>query len=415
MTIKGLYDVIEKHAPGAIGRVPITFYKGKKVAVDAHNWMFKTMYGARKISARKTNFAIDNVDNTLTRTEWVKLSLNFVIKWLHFGVTPIFVFDGTYKPEKGETQRKRGLEYKKKIEAYHKTVDELNQVDILDRTPEMVAEVRDKFTSFIDLNIDEINNLIHIFDVVGLPWVQAIGEAEQLCTMLALEGKVDAVFSRDGDNLALGCPVLLKEYSTNLYEGGKTIPTLEYYELDIILRELEMNMDEFLDLCIFLGCDYNTNVKGIGPVRALKLIRDHGSVSEIRRSTDIDTSCLNYENCLVNFKKIDSTEITLGGRIEMKSSDIFSTRDILEINGVAIMTKQLCGAMAEVEELHSSVNAKENPQTDKTESSGSSSGKGENKNKTKVIKINRIKQNSGENSKLKTRIITVKKNAEAHP
>lgn len=352
MGIKGLYDVISKHAPSAMGRVPITFYKGKKIAIDGHNWMYRTMYGARKISAKKTNFAVDKVDNVITRLEWVKLSLGFIIKWLNFGVIPIFVFDGTYKPEKSETQQKRVNENKRKQEAFRKMIGELNEVDVLDRTPEMIAEVQDRFTDFIDLTKDEINNLISIFDCVGLPWLQAKGEAEQLCTMLALEGKVDAVFSKDGDNLALGCPVLLKDYSTNIYENGMSIPTLEYYQLDFILKELDMNMNEFLDLCIFLGCDYNVNVKGIGPVNAIKLMKEHRSILQIQKIKGIDITCLNYENCLINFGRVNSSEIILAGRYDMKEPNIFTVRDILEVNGLSIMTKQLCGAMAECYHCH---------------------------------------------------------------
>lgn len=37
-------------------------------------------------------------------------------------------------------------------------------------------------------------------------------------------------------------------------------------------------MTQFIDLCIMCGCDYAANIRGIGAVRALNLIKQHGSV-----------------------------------------------------------------------------------------------------------------------------------------
>jgi hypothetical protein len=44
------------------------------------------------------------------------------------------------------------------------------------------------------------------------------------------------------------------------------------------LQELGLSMPQFIDLCIMCGCDYANNIRGIGAVRALNLIKQHGSV-----------------------------------------------------------------------------------------------------------------------------------------
>lgn len=405
MGIKDLYKVIEKHAPEAIGRVPITFFEGKKVAIDGHGWIYKNMYGARNISAKKTNFAIDKVDNKLTRQEWIKICLNFITKWLRYGVLPIFVFDGDDKPEKGETQRKRSEATQAKKDAFKETVRQMNELDILDRTPEMIAEVQDQFAKFIDMSHEEIDNLITVLDVVGLPWLQAKGEAEQLCTMLVHDGLVDAVFSKDGDNLALGCPVLLKDYGTDMFENGRSIPTFEYYQLDTILEKLEMNMDEFVDLCILLECDYNTRIRGWGPVAAVKLMKEHRSIDQIAAATGKDITCLNYQNCLTNFKRVDSKSITRGGRMDMKEPDIFAIRDILEVNGVSILTNNVCASMAECYHQFNS-QAPTSVQPGETQPSSSSSG---DPKKTRIIKI----QKKPVNTKAVRVVKIIRKNKES--
>ncbi|RXN28247.1 flap endonuclease 1 [Labeo rohita] len=43
---------------------------------------------------------------------------------------------------------------------------------------------------------------------------------------------------------------------------------------------------QFIDLCILLGCDYCDTIKGIGPKRAIDLIKQHDSIEEILENID---------------------------------------------------------------------------------------------------------------------------------
>ena len=42
-----------------------------------------------------------------------------------------------------------------------------------------------------------------------------------------------------------------------------------------------MNQDEFIDLCILCGCDYTTNIPGIGPIKAFKYIEECKNIEEV--------------------------------------------------------------------------------------------------------------------------------------
>ena len=42
-----------------------------------------------------------------------------------------------------------------------------------------------------------------------------------------------------------------------------------------------MDLNQFIDLCILLGCDYVDPVKGIGPKVALNLIREHKTLENV--------------------------------------------------------------------------------------------------------------------------------------
>ena len=56
----------------------------------------------------------------------------------------------------------------------------------------------------------------------------------------------------------------------------------------MLLEQFEMSMDEFIDLCIMCGCDYTKNIGGIGPVKAFKFIKDHGTIEGILEQIEQD-------------------------------------------------------------------------------------------------------------------------------
>lgn len=43
---------------------------------------------------------------------------------------------------------------------------------------------------------------------------------------------------------------------------------------------------QFIDLCIMLGCDYTNSIKGVGPKRAIELIKNHRSLEKIIKNID---------------------------------------------------------------------------------------------------------------------------------
>jgi flap endonuclease-1 len=56
-------------------------------------------------------------------------------------------------------------------------------------------------------------------------------------------------------------------------------PILEI-DLNKVLAGLELNMEEFIDLCILCGCDYTSTIKGIGQKRAYELIKKHKTIEK---------------------------------------------------------------------------------------------------------------------------------------
>ena len=61
---------------------------------------------------------------------------------------------------------------------------------------------------------------------------------------------------------------------------------IKEFHLDRILEGLNMNHEEFMDLCILLGCDYCDKIRGVGPKNALKLVQEHKNIENIIKNVD---------------------------------------------------------------------------------------------------------------------------------
>ena len=48
--------------------------------------------------------------------------------------------------------------------------------------------------------------------------------------------------------------------------------------LAIILEDMELTMEEFVDLCILCGCDYTNTIPGVGPKTSLSLIKKYKNI-----------------------------------------------------------------------------------------------------------------------------------------
>jgi 5'-3' exonuclease len=89
--------------------------------------------------------------------------------------------------------------------------------------------------------------------------------------------KVYAAGSEDMDTLTFNTPILYRHLT---FSEAKKEPISEI-NLKLALEGLEMEMSQFIDLCILLGCDYLEPIKGIGPKSALKLVREYGGLKGV--------------------------------------------------------------------------------------------------------------------------------------
>lgn len=188
------------------------------------------------------------------------------LRMVDYGIKPVYVFDGKPPDLKkevlvkrfGKREEAREQEEEKKDIADNQLLDQLARRQVRP-TREHNAEVQ------------------RLLTLMGIPWVVAPSEAEAQCAELARAGKVFAAGSEDMDTLTFGTPILLKNLTAS---EQKKLPVTEI-NLEKALEGLNMPMEQFVDLCLLLGCDYLDPVRGVGPKKALKLIQEFESLDRV--------------------------------------------------------------------------------------------------------------------------------------
>jgi flap endonuclease-1 len=187
----------------------------------------------------------------------------------------VFVFDGTPPPRKAaELGRRR--EIRERYDAERQ--DALRAGD--------VATAYSKSTMTSRLTREMAGEARELLRLLGLPTVQAPSEAEAQAAHMAASGRVWAAASKDYDSLLFGAPLLVRFLTISgkefLPSQGTFRPIVpEMIDLQHLLATLSITREQLIDLGILVGTDFNDGIKGIGPKKALALVRRHGSIEQM--------------------------------------------------------------------------------------------------------------------------------------
>ncbi|NXF05772.1 GEN endonuclease, partial [Smithornis capensis] len=113
-----------------------------------------------------------------------------------------------------------------------------------------------------------LKECLELLECLGVPWVQAAGEAEAMCAYLNAKGQVDGCITNDGDAFLYGAQTVYRNFAMNAKD-----PHLDCYTMSSIKEKLGCDRESLIGLAILLGCDYlPKGVPGVGKEQALKLI-----------------------------------------------------------------------------------------------------------------------------------------------
>ena len=264
MGIQGLAKLLADHAPGCMKENEIKNYFGRKVAVDASMCIYQFL-----IAVRQEGNMLTNEDGETT--SHLMGMFYRTIRMVENGIKPVYVFDGKPPDMKSGELEKR----KERREEAQKALEKAEEAG----DAENIEKFNRRLVKVTKQHNEECKQLL---ELMGIPYVDAPCEAEAQCAALVKGGKVWATGTEDMDSLTFGSNVVLRHLT---FSEARKMPIKEYH-YDKLLEELGLSNEEFIDLCILLGCDYCESIRGIGPKRAFDLIKQHKTIDEIMKHLD---------------------------------------------------------------------------------------------------------------------------------
>lgn len=221
----------------------------RTVSIDAFNTLFQFLSTIRQRDGRPLTDENGNITSHLSGILYRNSSM------VEKGIKPIYIFDGKAPELKSETQAKR-REVRDEAEKIYK--DALAKGD--------TEKARKYAMRSSKLSPEIIESSKKLLTLMGIPYVDAKGEGEAQAAYLVQNGDAYAVASQDYDCLLFGAKRVVRNLAVNSNLGN-----LEYYQLDKVLRELDITREELIDMGILIGTDFCAGLKGVGAKTALKL------------------------------------------------------------------------------------------------------------------------------------------------
>ncbi|XP_028139361.1 flap endonuclease 1 isoform X1 [Diabrotica virgifera virgifera] len=297
MGILNLTKLLADVAPQALKDYELKNYFGRKVAVDASMCLYQFLIAVRAEGAQLTSADGETTSHLLG-------AFHRTIRLVENGIKPVYVFDG--KPpdlKSGELNKRQ--EKRNEAQAALAKATEAGDAAEIDKYNRRLVKVTKQHS-------EEVKQLLTL---MGIPYVNAPCEAEAQCAALVKAGKVYATATEDMDALTFGSKVLVRHMT---FSEARKMPIQEIH-LDKVLTGLDLTQEQFIDLCILLGCDYTDSIRGIGPKRAIELIQKHKSIESIIQNIDKDKYPIpenwNYEGARELFK---NPEVSEADDIELK-------------------------------------------------------------------------------------------------
>ena len=229
----------------------ITFndLEGRVVSIDAFNTLYQFLSTIRQRDGRPLSDENGNITSHLSGILYRNSAM------VEKGIKPIYIFDGKAPELKSETQAKRREVRKEAEEIFKKALKEGD-----------TEKARKYAMRSSKLSPEIIESSKKLLTYMGIPYVEAKGEGEAQAAYLVANGDAYAVASQDYDCLLFGAKRVVRNLAVS-----SNLKNLEYYQLDKVLKQLNITREQLVEMGILIGTDFCEGLKGVGAKTALKL------------------------------------------------------------------------------------------------------------------------------------------------
>ena len=228
MGLRGLNRFLRANCQRNIRQISLWELKGKTIVIDASIYMYRFQGDGGLIEGMYQMIALLR----------------------HNNITPIFVFDGKPPPEKRDILEKRKQD---KIEAEKKFKEIKRQIATScdeDDVADLEAEADQLRRQFVRITSGDIADVKKLLEIMGISYYESEGESDGICARMVQKKIAFACLSEDMDMFVYGCPRVLRYLS--LLKSSVVL-----YDLRGIISTLKLQFNEFRDICVLAGTDYN--------------------------------------------------------------------------------------------------------------------------------------------------------------
>ncbi|MBS7611703.1 flap endonuclease-1 [Candidatus Bathyarchaeota archaeon] len=281
-------------------KTPLTFEQlsGKSIAIDAYNTLYQFLAIIRGPSGEPLKDRAGRITSHLSGLLYRSCAL------MSYGIRLVYVFDGKPPTEK-EMEIKRRMKIKEEAAVRYEEALKVGDFETARKYAQATAVLKDEM----------VGDAKKLISLLGIPWVQAPSEGEAQASHMAFKGHVWAVASQDHDCLLFGAPRLVRNIAVT---GRRKLPGRKLYvelqpeliELEKVLKANMLTREQLIDIAILIGTDYNPDgVKGVGPKKGLKLIKEYGSLKALLNEQVIDSSSFPVDPEIIK-KKFLNPDVT---------------------------------------------------------------------------------------------------------
>ena len=230
MGVKLLNKLMKKHAVRGVKIISLDQLKNKSIVVDISIYLYKY---------KSQNMLLTNI-----------FKLCSVFK--HYNIDAIFIFDG--EPDKIKKQAIIERNEQKYIakQKYYKIIDNSTEKYIKTNKSQLI-ELKKSFTRIKKEDIEVVKKLLQSY---GMKYYIAEKEADHVCGQLVNTYYKDGCLSDDMDMFVYKSKFVYR--NLDIVNG-----TCLQYNLDLILKYLNIEFEDFKWMCILSNNDYNTSSKNV--------------------------------------------------------------------------------------------------------------------------------------------------------
>jgi flap endonuclease-1 len=188
-------------------------------------------------------------ENKLIENTYLLISL-----FRHYSITPIFIFDGKPPREKRDLLIQRRVQKQEAEQKYLEMQNILENTSDNEEIAKLQKQIENMKKQCINVTMDDIQSVKQLIEYYGIQYYTAENEADQLIAYLVNSKKAWGCISDDMDMFVYGCSRVFRHLSLLNH-------TIIMYDTKSILNDLEMSMDEFREITVLSGTDYNIHNK----------------------------------------------------------------------------------------------------------------------------------------------------------